>query len=74
MCVYIYIYTRFCKYEICNCNYASSGYHGNELSSVNTLYERKLNSASRTSDHAFVFVYRVIFVKIDNMLMWICEV
>jgi hypothetical protein len=33
-----------------------------------------VSSTSRTSEHAFVFVYRVIFVKIGNILMWICEV
>jgi hypothetical protein len=32
-----------CKCQICHCYYATSDYHGNELS-INTLHERKLSS------------------------------
>jgi hypothetical protein len=70
-----YVYnTRFLSMRFVIVNYAAWGYYGNKLSSVNTLYERKLNGTSRTSEHAFVFVYRVIFVKIYNILVWICKV
>jgi hypothetical protein len=50
------------------------GYDNNELSSINTLDERKLCSRSRKSEQYFVSVYRVYFVSINNILMWMCDV
>jgi hypothetical protein len=36
------MYVKRFECEIYHCHYEISGYHTNELSSVNTLYERKL--------------------------------
>jgi hypothetical protein len=51
------LYKKFCHYTI-------SGYHSNELWSVNTLYECKLCGRSRTCNEYFVSVYRVYCVWI----------
>jgi hypothetical protein len=67
-----YIY-KFCKREIYHCHYAISDYHSNELSSVNTLQERKLCIRSRMIEQSFVSAYRVYCVNID-ILMWTREV
>jgi hypothetical protein len=42
-------------------NYANCGYHTNELSTVNTLCERKLRTRrmSRTKEKPFISMFRV---------------
>jgi hypothetical protein len=73
--IYIYVYSCVCFVrEIHPCPYEISGYHSNELSSVNIFLEHKLYTRSRTSKNYFVSVYRVYSVSIVNILMWICEV
>jgi hypothetical protein len=51
-----------------------SGYHDNEMSSVDTLYKSNLGSRSRTSEQSFVSVYHAYTVSNDQILMRICEV
>jgi hypothetical protein len=54
-----------CRREIHHSHYEISGYHGN---SVNTLWENKLRSGSRTNCQSIVSVYRVCSV---NNLSWV---
>jgi hypothetical protein len=55
------------KCEVHHFNYEVSGYHSNELSSVNTLHEPMLcRSGTRLQ---FVSMRSVYCVSIDNILM-----
>jgi hypothetical protein len=51
-----------------NHNYASAGYHSNELSGVNIFHERKICSRSRTSEQPFVLMCRDYSVSIYNIV------
>jgi hypothetical protein len=54
----------FCKLEIYHCRYAVSGYHGNELLSVNILHESNLRSRSRMGEQFhFCFTVSCIFYE-----------
>jgi hypothetical protein len=66
--VYV-IQCMFCKRENCRCHYEVSGFHGNELSSVNKMHKLKLRNRSQMSDQSYVSVYRIYSVNIDNSLM-----
>jgi hypothetical protein len=46
------------------------GFRSNELSSLNTLHERKLYGRSRTREQSFVSVYYDSSVSIDNIMMY----
>jgi hypothetical protein len=73
MSIAVYLHKGFCKRPICQCHCEISGYHSNELQSVNTLHETVLYSKSRMRGQSFVSVY-VRSVNSDNILMWKCEV
>jgi hypothetical protein len=54
-------------------SYAISGYHSNELSSVNNLLERKLRCTSWTSEQPLISVYLAYSVTTDKICdadMW----
>jgi hypothetical protein len=57
------------KRKIYYYHYVISGYHRNELSSVDVLRESELYNRSRTSEKFFASVYRVCSVPTDNSLM-----
>jgi hypothetical protein len=58
----------FFKCENYYCHYETSGCHSNDLSSVNSLYERKLFKIG-TSEKNFVLVYRICSLSTDDILM-----
>jgi hypothetical protein len=48
-------------------NYEISGYHSNQLLSVNTLLERKLCSRPQTKEQSVAWLYRANSASIDNV-------
>jgi hypothetical protein len=68
-CVHHSVYIKtFCKCENFHC-YIISGYHSNELLSINMFHECMLCSRSQTIEQSFVSVYLVCSVSIDNMFI-----
>jgi hypothetical protein len=58
---------EFCQSKIYHCYLAISGHHSNDMSSVNTLHERKVCSIpyNMQNELHFISVYRVYSVSTD---------